>query len=62
MRVPWGEGNGDGGVSARGSCQGGGCTAKRPCPGGFPLSDGGWREGLVSGWGMHRLAPLPWIP
>ena len=24
MRVPWGEGNGSGGVSARGSCQGGG--------------------------------------
>ena len=35
MRVPWGEGNGDGGVE---------------------------REGLVSGWGMHRPAPLPWIP
>ena len=65
MRVPWGEGNGDGGVSARGSCQGGGCTAPRPCPG-FPLSRerrwGRWREGLVSGWGMHRPAPLPWIP
>ena len=30
-------GNDDGGVSARGSCQGGGCTAPRPCPG-FPLS------------------------
>ena len=65
MRVPWGEGNGDGGVSARGSCQGGGCTAPRPCPG-FPLSRerrwGRWREGFVSGWGMHRPAPLPWIP
>ena len=65
MRVPWGEGNGDGGVGARGSCQGGGCTAPRPCPG-FPLSRerrwGSWREGLVSGWGMHRPAPLPWIP
>ena len=65
LRVPWGEGNGDGGVSARGSCQGGGCTAPRPCPG-FPLSRerrwGSWREGLVSGWGMHRPAPLPWIP
>ena len=58
-------GNDDGGVSARGSCQGGGCTAPRPCPG-FPLSRerrwGSWREGLVSGWGMHRPAPLPWIP
>ena len=65
MRGPWGEGNGDGGVSARGSCQGGGCTAPRPCPG-FPLSRerrwGRWREGFVSGWGMHRPAPLPWIP
>ena len=65
MRVPWGEGNGDGGVGARGSCQGGGCTAPRPCPG-FPLSRerrwGRWREGFVSGWGMHRPAPLPWIP
>ena len=65
MRVPWGEGNGDGGVSARGSCQGGGCTAPRPCPG-FPFSRerrwGSWREGFVSGWGMHRPAPLPWIP
>ena len=30
-------GNDDGGVGARGSCQGGGCTAPRPCPG-FPLS------------------------
>ena len=58
-------GNDDGGVSARGSCQGGGCTAPRPCPG-FPLSRerrwGRWREGFVSGWGMHRPAPLPWIP
>ena len=58
-------GNDDGGVGARGSCQGGGCTAPRPCPG-FPLSRerrwGSWREGLVSGWGMHRPAPLPWIP
>ena len=65
MRVPWGEGNGDGGVSARGSCQGGECTAPRPCPR-FPLSRerrwGRWREGFVSGWGMHRPAPLPWIP
>ena len=58
-------GNDDGGVGARGSCQGGGCTAPRPCPG-FPLSRerrwGRWREGFVSGWGMHRPAPLPWIP
>ena len=58
-------GNDDGGVGARGSCQGGGCTAPRPCPG-FPLSRerrwGSWREGFVSGWGMHRPAPLPWIP
>ena len=58
-------GNDDGGVGARGSCQGGGCAAPRPCPG-FPLSRerrwGRWREGLVSGWGMHRPAPLPWIP
>ena len=117
-------GNDDGGVGARGSCQGGGCTAPRPCPG-FPLSGtmgalarvrvrvgdapprapaldsrfrgggartaprpcpgfplwtivgrgvlsgwggsrerrwGRWREGFVSGWGMHRPAPLPWIP
>ena len=58
-------GNDDGGVGARGSCQGEGCTAPRPCPG-FPLSRerrwGRWREGFVSGWGMHRPAPLPWIP
>ena len=58
-------GNDDGGVGARGSCQGGRCTAPRPCPG-FPLSRerrwGRWREGFVSGWGMHRPAPLPWIP
>ena len=62
-------GNDDGGVGARGSCQGGGCTAPRPCPG-FPLSRerrwGNWREGSCQAplpWGgMHRPAPLPWIP
>ena len=65
MRVPWGEGNGDGGVSARGSCQGGGCTAPRPCPG-FPLSRerrwGRWREGFGQGGGCTAPRPCPGFP
>ena len=48
MRVPWGKGSGGVGLGARGSCQGGGDAAPRPCPG-FPPHLEGAPRGVAGG-------------